>query len=308
MNAIVFANVSKSYGSVPAVRSLDLAIDAGQTVALLGPNGAGKSTSIALLLGLTRPDSGQVRVFGQAPDDAVAAGLVGAMLQDGALVPGLTVRELIDFIRQLYPAPPGLDEVLHLAGLTDLAARRADRLSGGQTQRVRFAMAIAGAPRLLVLDEPTTAMDVESRRAFWAGMRAYAAGGRTILFATHYLEEADENADRVVVMARGGVVGDGTAAEIKARAGAATIRFTIDGQRSAGLDRLPGVVGVDIHGTTALLHTTDADATVESLYRSELRVRGLEVRAADLESAFLDLTAPAATTAPTGPTGRTTKE
>jgi ABC-2 type transport system ATP-binding protein len=290
MNAIVFANVSKSYGPVPAVRSLDLAVDAGQTVALLGPNGAGKSTSIAMLLGLTRPDSGQVRAWGRAPDAAVAAGLVGAMLQDGALVPGLTVRELVDFIRQLYPEPLALDEVLHLAGLTDLAARRADRLSGGQTQRVRFAIAIAGAPRLLVLDEPTAAMDVESRRAFWASMRAYAAGGRTILFATHYLEEADENADRVIVMARGQVVGDGTAAEIKARAGAGTIRFSIDAQSTAGLDRLPGVIGVEIHGPAALLRTTDTDATVEALYRSGLRVRDLEVRAGDLESAFLDLT------------------
>jgi ABC-2 type transport system ATP-binding protein len=291
MNAIVFAKVSKSYGSVPAVRSLDLAIDAGQTVALLGPNGAGKSTSIALLLGLAKPDAGQVRVAGREPDAAVAAGLVGAMLQDGALVPGLTVGELIDFVRGLYPEPLGRDEVLALAGLTDLAGRRADRLSGGQTQRVRFAVAIAGAPRLLVLDEPTAAMDVESRRAFWASMRAYAAGGRTILFATHYLEEADENADRVVVMARGQVVGDGTAAEIKALAGASTIRFTIGEQRAAGLDLLPGVVGVEIHGTAALLRTTDADATVQALYQSGLRVRGLEVRAADLESAFLDLTA-----------------
>jgi ABC-2 type transport system ATP-binding protein len=290
MNAIVFAKVSKSYGRVTAVRSLDLGIDSGQTVALLGPNGAGKSTSIAMLLGLTRPDSGAVQVFGRTPDAAVAAGVVGAMLQDGALVPGLTVRELVDFVRDLYPEPLGRDEVLRIAGLTELAGRRADRLSGGQAQRVRFAIAIAGAPRLLVLDEPTAAMDVESRRTFWASMRAYAAGGRTILFATHYLEEADENADRVVVMAGGRVVGDGTAAEIKARTGGSTIRFTLDGPSTSGLDRLPGVTGVEIHGPTVLLRTADADATAQALYTSGLQVRGIEVRAADLESAFLDLT------------------
>jgi ABC-2 type transport system ATP-binding protein len=290
MNAIVFTNVSKSYGQVAAVRSLDLGIEAGRTVALLGPNGAGKSTSIALLLGLTKPDAGQVRVAGREPAAAVAAGLVGAMLQDGALVPGLTVRELVGFVRNLYPEPLGLDEALRIAGLTGLARRRADRLSGGQTQRVRFAIAIAGAPRLLVLDEPTAAMDVESRRVFWSSMRAYAAHGRTVLFATHYLEEADENADRVVVLARGQIVGDGTAAEIKARAGGGMVRFTIDGQSAAGLDRLPGVTGVEIHGPTALLRTTDADATAQALYRSGRRVRDLEVRTADLESAFLDLT------------------
>jgi ABC-2 type transport system ATP-binding protein len=243
-----------------------------------------------MLLGLTRPDSGEITVFGRAPDAAVTAGLVGAMLQDGALVAGLTVRELVDFVRDLYPEPLGRDEVLRIAGLTELAGRRADRLSGGQAQRVRFAIAIAGAPRLLVLDEPTAAMDVESRRAFWASMRAYAAGGRTILFATHYLEEADENADRVVVMAGGRVVGDGTAAEIKARAGGSTIRFTFDGRSTAGLDRLPGVTGVDVQGSTVLLRTADADATVRALYESGPQVRGIEVRAADLESAFLDLT------------------
>jgi ABC-2 type transport system ATP-binding protein len=290
MNAIVFTNVSKSYGSVQAVRPLDLVIEAGQTVALLGPNGAGKSTSINMLLGLAKPDTGDIQVFGAAPDDAVAHGLVGAMLQNGTLVAGLTVREVVDFVRHLYPEPLPLDEVLRIAGLTDLATRRADRLSGGQAQRVRFAIAISGAPRLLVLDEPTAAMDVESRLSFWASMRSYAAGGRTILFATHYLEEADENADRVVVMARGQVVGDGTAAEIKARAGGSTVRFTLNGRPADGLGRLPGVTGVEIHGPTALLHTTDADTTVEALYQSGLRVRDLEVKGADLEDAFLDLT------------------
>jgi ABC-2 type transport system ATP-binding protein len=290
MNAITFTGVSKSYGAVRAVETLDLEIAAGQAVALLGPNGAGKSTSINMLLGLARPTTGTVGVFGQSPDAAVRAGWIGAMPQDGALVPGLTVREIVDFVRGLYPEPMPLDEVLSLANLTSLAKRRADQLSGGQAQRVRFAIAVAGAPRLLVLDEPTAAMDVESRRSFWASMRAYAAGGRTILFATHYLEEADENADRVIVISRGRVVADGTAQEIKSVTGGRTVRFTIGDRPTAGLDTLPGVTGVEARGGSVRLRTTDPDATVRALYASGVEVRDLEVRGADLEEAFLSLT------------------
>ncbi|MEV5705490.1 ABC transporter ATP-binding protein [Actinoallomurus sp. NPDC052274] len=290
MNAIAFTGVAKSYGSVRAVDGLDLTIEAGSTVALLGPNGAGKSTSIGMLLGLVRPSSGEIRVFGDTPDAAVKRGQVGAMLQDGALVPGLTVREVVSFVRSMYPDPMPLERILELANLTDVAGRRADRLSGGQAQRVRFAIAVAGAPRLLVLDEPTAAMDVESRRTFWASMRDYAAGGRTILFATHYLEEADENADRVIVIARGRVVADGTPQQIKAAVGTGTVRFTIGDQPTAGLDALPGVQAVDIRGPIAQLRTTDPDATVQALYSTGLRVTDLEVKGADLEDAFLSLT------------------
>jgi ABC-2 type transport system ATP-binding protein len=290
MNAITFTGVSKSYDTVRAVETLDLEIGSGQAVALLGPNGAGKSTTIGMLLGLVRPSAGTVSVFGDTPDAAVRGGRIGAMLQDGSLVPGLTIREVVEFVRGLYPEPLPLDEVLSLANLTSLAKRRADQLSGGQAQRVRFAIAVAGAPRLLVLDEPTSAMDVESRRSFWASMRAYAAGGRTILFATHYLEEADENADRVIVMARGRIVADGTAREIKAAAGGRTVRFTIGDQPTAGLDALPGVTGIELRGGAVRLRTTDPDATVQALYASGIEVRDLEVKGADLEEAFLALT------------------
>lgn len=205
-------------------------------------------------------------------------------------MPGLTVREVVDFVRGLYPEPIPLDEVLDLANLGRLAKRRADQLSGGQAQRVRFALAVAGAPKLLVLDEPTSAMDVESRRAFWASMRAYAAGGRTILFATHYLEEADENADRIIVLARGRIVADGTAQEIKTAAGGRTVRFTLGDQPTAGLDSLPGVTAVEVRRDTARLTTTDPDATVQALYASGITVRDLEVKGAGLEEAFLSLT------------------
>lgn len=290
MNAITFTGVSKSFGAVRAVGTLDLQIGTGQTVALLGPNGAGKSTSLQMLLGLIRPSAGSVSVFGDTPDTAVRSGRIGAMLQEGTLVPGLTVRELVEFVRTLYPKPLPAAQVLALANLTDLARRRTHQLSGGQAQRVRFALAVAGAPQLLVLDEPTAAMDVESRRSFWASMREYAASGRTILFATHYLEEADENADRVIVIAQGRVVADGSAHEIKTAAGARTVRFTIGGQPMAGLSTLPGVTGIEVRGGSVQLRTTDPDQTVRALYASEINVRDLEVKGPDLEDAFLSLT------------------
>ncbi|MEU8275238.1 ABC transporter ATP-binding protein [Microbispora bryophytorum] len=291
MNAIAFTDVTKRYGDVLAVDGLDLEIPAGATVALLGPNGAGKSTSINMLLGLLRPSSGEIRVFGASPETAVADGEIGAMLQEGALIPELTVAETVDFVRRLYPRPLPLEEILRLADLTELARRRADRLSGGQTQRVRFALAIAGGPRLLLLDEPTAAMDVESRRTFWDNMRAYAAGGRTILFATHYLEEADENADRVVVIARGRVVADGSAAEIKAGVAGQAVSFLLGDQPVAGLDALPGTTGVELQSGRVTLRTTDLDATVAALYRkTTLDIRDLQLHGADLEDAFLALT------------------
>ncbi|GAA0996825.1 ABC transporter ATP-binding protein [Acrocarpospora macrocephala] len=291
MNAIAFDKVSRSYGDVVAVAGLDLEIPRARTVALLGPNGAGKSTSISMLLGLIRPTSGTVRVFGRTPEEAVSGGEIGAMLQEGTLIPELTVAETVDFIRRLYPRPLGLDVILRMADLTEVAKLRADRLSGGQIQRVRFALAIAGAPRLLVLDEPTAAMDVESRRRFWASMRTYAADGHTVLFATHYLEEADENADRVIVIARGRVVADGTAAEIKAGVGGQTVSFAIGDQPSAALAALPQVSGVELRSGRAILRTADPDATIAALYRgTSLDVRDLRISGADLEDAFVALT------------------
>lgn len=289
-DAVVFEAVSKRFGAVQAVDGLSLTITRGETVALLGPNGAGKSTTIGMLLGLLEPTAGTVRVLGGTPREAVEAGRVAAMLQDGGLMPGVKVGELLAFVRGLYPDPMPLERALEAANLEGLADRRVDRLSGGQAQRLRFAMALIGDPEILVLDEPTAAMDVEARRAFWAAMRAEAAAGRTLLFATHYLEEADENADRVVVIGLGRVIADGTPAKIKALAGGRTVRFTLDGPSSEGLDRLPGVHAVELHGQTVLLRTRDADATVWALYDRRDQVRDLEVAGADLEEAFLALT------------------
>ncbi|NUW37199.1 ABC transporter ATP-binding protein [Nonomuraea sp. SMC257] len=289
--ALALTGVAKHFGDVRAVDGLSLTAAAGGAIALLGPNGAGKSTTVSLLLGLARPTAGTVRVLGGTPEQAVAQGRVGAMLQQGELMPELTIGELVGFVRGLYPRPLPLSEILDLADLGSLVKRRAKGLSGGQAQRVRFALAVAGAPDLLVLDEPTAAMDVESRRRFWDGMRAYAAGGRTVLFATHYLEEADQNADRVLVIARGRLAADGTPAEIKATAGGRLVTFRLGDQPAAGLDALPGVTSVEIRDGVARLRTDDAALTTAALYRgTTLEVHDLEVSGGHLEDAFLALT------------------
>ncbi|MBC6462305.1 ATP-binding cassette domain-containing protein [Actinomadura sp. HBU206391] len=289
-DAVTFTDATKTYGPIRAVDGVSLTIPRGQVVALLGPNGAGKSTTINMLLGLTPPDEGTVEVFGGPPDRAVRAGLIGAMPQEARLIPRVRVRELIGFIRRTYPAPEPVTEILATARIADLADRWVDRLSGGQAQRVRFAMALAGGPDLIVLDEPTAALDVESRRELWASMHAYAERGKTVLFSTHYLEEADDNADRVVVIDHGRVVADGTSAEIKRRVGGRVVSFGLGEVPVAGLDRLPGVVAVEIGGGRARLRSNDSDATVRALARDHL-IRDLEVTGAGLEAAFLALTA-----------------
>ncbi|WP_258193350.1 ABC transporter ATP-binding protein [Streptomyces sp. MA5143a] len=274
-----------------ALHGLDLTIRPGERVALLGRNGAGKSTSVGLLLGLDEPTSGTVHLFGASPAAAVRAGRIGAMLQDSKPVPRVTVRELVSFVAGAYPKPMAVDESLDLAGLTDLAGRRADRLSGGQAQRVAFAVALAGDPDLLVLDEPTAALDVQARQAFWQSMRSLTDRGKTVLFSTHYLEEADRNADRIVVIDRGRLVADGSSAEIKRTVGAGTVSFDLPtAPLPESLTSLPGVLSVEIAGGRVRLRTSDPDGTVSRLPQM-VSLRGLEVSAAGLEDAFLSLTA-----------------
>ncbi|MEZ0070769.1 ABC transporter ATP-binding protein [Planotetraspora sp. GP83] len=288
-NAVSLTSVTKNFGPVRAVDGLTLTIPRGQTVALLGPNGAGKSTTISMLLGLVPPDSGQVSLFGHGPERAVRLGEVGAMPQEGGLIPRVTVRELLTFAGGTYAAPLPLGQVLALAQITDLPDRRVDKLSGGQAQRVRFAMALIGDPELIVLDEPTAALDVEARREFWAGMRGLATKGKTILFSTHYLDEADEQADRVVVINCGRVVADGTSAEIKRVVALTTVSVTAGGE-VAWLGRLPGVRRLEVRGDRVRLRSSDPDATVMALAEAGA-VRNLEVTPADLEDAFVVLTA-----------------
>jgi len=287
---IEIAGLSKSYGPIEAVRDIDVSVAPGETVALLGPNGAGKSTTIDMLLGLLEPDAGSVSVFGSTPTAAVDRGAVGAMLQTGALIRDLTARELVTMMAALYPTPLAVDDVLELTGVVQFADQRTQKLSGGQTQRVRFAVALVSNPDLLVLDEPTAAMDVEGRHAFWATIREFAGEGRTVLFATHYLEEADAFADRVVLMSHGEIVADGPPNEIKAMVGTRTIRATLLDVSVEQLELLPGVSRVSRRGEAIELVCTDSDQAIRALLDAYPAARDIEISGAGLEEAFLRLT------------------
>ena len=293
-SGVELAGLTKSFrssgGPIHAVRGIDLSISPGETVALLGPNGAGKSTSIDMLLGLQDPDAGTVSVFGRTPGDAIAAGAVGAMLQTGGLPAYTTVRELLHVIGALYPDPLPAEEVMRITGTDGFADQRTDRLSGGQTQRVRAALALVSNPELLVLDEPTVAMDVEGRHTFWQAIREFAKSGRTVLFATHYLEEADQYADRIVLMASGRIVADGPANEIKATVGLRTIRATLPGADLHALGRLAGVTSTDSRGDAVILSCQDSDAAIRALLASYPDAKDIEISGAGLEAAFLALT------------------
>lgn len=291
--ALRFSGVHHRYGARVALDGLDISVRRGETVALLGPNGAGKSTAISHVLGLLRPDAGKVEVLGTNPRRAVAQGWVGAMLQSGSgsgLPPGVRVDALLRMVRRLYKHPAEFDATVERAGIASLLERRTDRLSGGQAQRVRFAIAIVGDPELLFLDEPTAAMDVSSRRAFWSMIRRYGAEGRTIVFATHHLEEADQNADRVVVLNHGRVVADGPGATLKAAVVARRVRFVCSDPNRELLDSLEGVTDVRVTGTGVVIDSLDADATVQALVHRRVSFRDLEVTGAGLEEAFLALT------------------
>ena len=293
-SAIELRSLEKTFrgptGPVRAVAGIDVSIARGETVALLGPNGAGKSTTIDMMLGLQPPDGGTAEVLGMAPRDAVQAGLIGAMLQTGSLIQYLSVRELITMMAGLYPNPLGVDEVISSTGLGELAGRRTNKLSGGETQRVRFALALVSNPDLLVLDEPTVAMDVETRRGFWSTMRSGAASGKTVIFATHYIEEADAYADRAVLMARGRIVADGPTTEIKARVGRKTIRATLPGVAVSELSGLPGVTSAEHRGEGIVLTCTDSDLAIRALLQRYEHARDIEIAGAALEDAFIELT------------------
>jgi ABC-2 type transport system ATP-binding protein len=287
---VTFDSVSKHYGSLKAVDGLSLELRGGETVALLGPNGAGKSTSLDMLLALRRPTSGKITMFGSDPYHAVKSGRVGAMLQSGGLMPEVTVRELVTLVSGFHPRPVPPETIMKRAGITEIAEQRVDRLSGGQTQRVRFGLAIAGESELIVLDEPTTAMDVESRQRFWANMKAEAAEGRTVLFATHYLEEADHAADRILVINRGRLLADGTPDEIKQRAGARRLSFRLDRVDEPFLLGLPGLVSLEVRGNQVYVQATDSDAALYAVLDAGYRPREIEVTSLGLEQAFLAIT------------------
>jgi ABC-2 type transport system ATP-binding protein len=287
--AVELKGVRKHFGHVQAVRDVDVSIAPGEIVAMLGPNGAGKTSTIDIILGLSRPTSGQASVFGLQPRQAIAYGLVSAVMQTGGLLKDLTVKETVQYTASLFAQKEPVDQVLNRAGITQIADRRVGRCSGGEQQRLRFAMALVSDPELLVLDEPTTGMDVEGRRSFWASIRKDAEQGRTVLFATHYLEEADAYADRIILLRHGEKIADGTASQIKAMAAGRTVRATVPGASEAELSAIPGADSVEIRGDTVLIHSGDSDAVARYLL-TRTSARDLEIAARGIEEAFLALT------------------
>lgn len=288
--AVALSGLHKRFGSVHAVRGLDLTIGSGEIVAFLGPNGAGKTSTIDMILGLSRPSDGEVSVLGMAPRQAIDRGLVSAVMQTGGLLNDYTVSETAHYTASLFTHSRPVSEVLDRAGITAIADRRVGKCSGGERQRLRFAMALLSDPELLILDEPTTGMDVEGRRGFWAAIREDAAQGRTVLFATHYLEEADAYADRIILIRQGEIVADGTASQIKSLASGRTVRATLPGADERSLAGIPGVDTVEVHGDTVLLHASDSDAVARHLLSATV-AHDLEITARGLEEAFIALTA-----------------
>jgi ABC-2 type transport system ATP-binding protein len=287
--AIHLAGVSKSFGPVRAVDGVDLRIQEGEIAALLGPNGAGKTTTLDMVLGLSRPDQGRVSILGMTPTAAVARGLIAAVLQSGGLLKDLTVGETVRLTSTLFADPRPVDEVMRRAGIEDIAGRLVGRCSGGQQQRLRFALALLPDPALLVLDEPTAGMDVEGRHDFWEAIRRDAQEGRTVLFATHYLEEADAYADRIILLRRGRIVADGPATEVKNLSVGRSVRATLPGADREGLERLPGVRSVEIRGDRVFLQTTDSDAVARHLLTAT-SAHDVEILAHNLEEVFMTLT------------------
>ncbi|MET4782558.1 ABC transporter ATP-binding protein [Glaciihabitans sp. UYNi722] len=293
-HAIELTGISKSFGSLKAVDGIDLTIKRGEVVALLGPNGAGKSTTIDLALGLSHPTGGSATLFGSEPRAAIVDGRVGAMLQGGALLPGMTVAQSIALVASAHHNPLSVAEAMAKAGISELATQRVSKLSGGQLQRARFAVAVVSNPDLLILDEPTAAMDVESRRDFWLSMREFTDQGRTVVFATHYLDEADAFADRIVILNAGRIVADGTPTEVKAVVSGRIIRFAVDDDiadaSADAVQNLQGVRSLERRGASFALVCDDSDAALRELLSAVPSARDIEITSHNMDDAFLALT------------------
>jgi ABC-2 type transport system ATP-binding protein len=289
-NAVGLLGVTKRYADVLALDDVSLSIGTGQFIALLGPNGAGKTTAVNLMLGLRRPTSGHAELFGSSPMDRAARSRCGVMLQESGVPQLLSVAEIVRLFRSHYARPLPTDQILGMANLEAKANVRADRLSGGERQRLYFAIAVSGDPEILFLDEPTVGMDVETRHRFYDQLRSFSADGRTVLLTTHYLEEADELADRVVVIDHGRIVIDGTPAEIKALVPGR--HLTIRASRALTEGDFAGLPhrGLELTDGAASLLSNDPVAVVQGLIWRDVPMVDLEVTGAALEDAFLALT------------------
>ena len=282
--------VTKLFGQTRALSEIDFRVEPGEVVALLGPNGAGKTTAIGIMLGLRKPSSGEVRLLGRDPRDVGARSGAGVMLQESGVPDELRVREVVDLFRSYYPNPLPAEEAMARAGLEDKERALVGSLSGGQRQRLYYALAICGDPEVLFLDESTVGLDIETRRSFWEQVRVSVTAGRTVVLTTHYLEEADALADRIVVIDRGRVVAEGTSAAIKSRVERKRIRFAAPrGQDPALFDGLPVESLSTRNGVTTLLTPRHVEV-LRRLFESGVEVSDLEVVGADLEEAFLEIT------------------
>ncbi|MGL3805465.1 ABC transporter ATP-binding protein [Paeniglutamicibacter sp. R2-26] len=283
-----------AHGPVEAVAGIDLSVGTGEIVAFLGPNGAGKTTSIDMMLGLTEPTFGNITVFGRNPRVAVEAGDVSAVLQTGGLLRDLTVRETVTAIAALHGAKDRIEEVMERTNIVSLARRKVSKCSGGEQQRLKFALALLPDPRLLILDEPTAGMDVSARRAFWDTMRQDALQGRTVLFATHYLEEAQDFAERTVLIGGGRILADGPTSELRAMTGGRTVSATLPAGHSLdsvrlALEALPHTGSVQLRGRRVAVTGPASDAAALVLL-TRFDAQDLEITAPTLESAFMALT------------------
>lgn len=290
---IMIKGLEKKYGAAHAVHPLTAEWRRGEITALLGPNGAGKSTLVSMLLGLRRPTAGSAIVFGMEPGTMRFRERVGALLQEAKPADGLRVREVLELFRAMYRNPLSLERLLAMSGLEQEAGKTASALSGGQRRRLSFAVAMAGDPDWLVLDEPTVGMDLDSRERFWDAVKALSAAGKTVLLTTHHLEEADAVADRIVVIDEGRIVSDGTSAELKATASMRSILFeeAEGAETDAAYAGLPGVVRVEREGVRIRLYAEDTDALLRTVMQSDRSVRNIEVKEPTLEEAFRQLTA-----------------
>lgn len=285
----VLAGVTKRYGKVTALDGLSLTLRQGEIVALLGPNGAGKSTAVRLLLGLSTPLAGTARIFGADPREPQTRERIGAMLQVAAVPKTLTVREHIELFRNYYPNPMSFAEVVRVAQLEGIEDRLFEKLSGGQKQRLLFGIAVCGNPEIVFLDEPTVGLDIEARRGLWAQIRALAAAGKTVLLTTHYLEEADALAHRIVVINKGQVVSEGTPAEVKGRFASRKIKC-ITGLTAAQIWEIPGVIDVEATGKHTRITAGNAEGVLRKMLADDAGLSELEVTNPGLEDAFLALT------------------
>ncbi|MEH7345501.1 ABC transporter ATP-binding protein [Bacillus sp. JJ1532] len=289
---IVLDHVTKTFKNKKAVNDISLTINKGEIVAILGPNGAGKTTTIMMMLGLLEPSEGRINLFGLQPKDKKVREKIGAMLQEVSVIDALTVKEIIQLFRSYYPNPLGFEELVALTGLKDdELKKRADKLSGGQKRRLGFALAMAGNPDLLFFDEPTVGLDITSRKRFWETIGILKERGKTIIFTTHYLQEADDASERIILFHYGSIIEDGTPKEIKAKLTKQSISFTTSESISIEkLKQLPTVSHVYEEGNRIMIEAENTDLVLAKLFEQKIQISGVEINQGRLDDAFSQLT------------------